>query len=195
MTIPTSLLTERLRLRCWRADDAAPLRLALLANAAHLTPWIPARIATPAELPALRERLAGFVADFATDREWRFAVLDREDDALLGEVSLHPRDGRARVPWRDADRVEIGYWLRQDVTGRGIAVEAVGAIAALAARLPGVTCLEIRCDERNIASARLPQRLGFRLQATVPALGVQPADGEIALQLWTQALLPADAAG
>jgi len=74
MTVPAELRTERLVLRPWHADDAAALHPILAANWAHLGPWIPRRVSTPVPVPELAVRLAGFGADFAGDREWRYGM-------------------------------------------------------------------------------------------------------------------------
>jgi RimJ/RimL family protein N-acetyltransferase len=36
------------------------------------------------------------------------------------------------VPLAEADRAELGYWLRADETGRGYVTEAVGVVLELA---------------------------------------------------------------
>jgi RimJ/RimL family protein N-acetyltransferase len=187
MSVPAELRTARLLLRPWRSEDAPALHPILEANWAHLGPWIPARIATPAPIPVLAERLSGFAADFAADREWRFAMLTRDDNRVLGELSLFPRSAAGRVPYPDADRVELGYWLRADATGHGLVTEAAEAVLAMAATLPHVSQVEIRCDARNAPSSAIPRRLGFELTATIPEPGTAeepPAE----LQVWTTAL-------
>jgi RimJ/RimL family protein N-acetyltransferase len=177
MSVPAEIQTERLLLRPWRSEDAAALHPILETNWEHLGPWIPARVATPAPIPVLAERLAGFAKEFAADREWRYAMLARTDAKVLGEVGLFPRSATARVPFADADRVELGYWLRSDETGRGIVTEAARAAIAAAAGLGRFSSVEIRCDARNEKSSAVPKRLGFALSATI---------GE--LQVWTLAL-------
>jgi ribosomal-protein-serine acetyltransferase len=163
--IPDVLRTARLLLRPWRAPDATALRPVLEANTAHLGPWIPAHVATPVPLPALAERLAGFADDFAAERAFRYALLTPDGARILGEADLFPRAGEGRVPLTDADHVELGYWLDAAVTGQGFATEATRALLDVAAMLPGMTHVEIRCDVANAASAAVPQRLGFRLSA------------------------------
>jgi len=187
MPVPVELRTERLLLRPWRAGDAARLRPVLVANESHLGPWIPARVAELVPLPELARRLAGFAADFLAAREWCYGLFTADERDLLGEVGLYPRDATERVPYAAADRVEIGYWLRADRTGQGLATEAARTVLAVAAELPGLTQAEIRCDARNAPSAAVPQRLGFRLATTIrqPAASAAPA---IDLQLWTRAL-------
>src|ERR1051325_8045005 len=95
--LPTELRTARLLLRPWQSDDAADLEPVLYANWEHLSPWIPARVATPAPAAVLAERLAGFGADFDADREWRFGMFLLPDNKLLGEVGLFPRAASGRV--------------------------------------------------------------------------------------------------
>lgn len=187
MLVPTQLQTERLLLRPWQAGDAANLLPILEANYEHLSPWIPARIADPAPTPALAERLAGFNADFVAAREWRYALLTLDESRLLGEVSLFPRAAAGRVALAQADRIEIGYWLRTDATGLGLATEAARAALHIASALPGLTHAEIRCDARNAPSAAVPRRLGFQIAHIIMEPGATRGDEAERLQVWTRA--------
>jgi RimJ/RimL family protein N-acetyltransferase len=184
MPVPPFLRTERLLLRPWHPDDATRLAPVLAENVAHLAPWIPWRVAEPAPPPELAQRLAGFAADFAEEREWRYALLAPDESAVYGEVALFPRSAAGRVPLDAADRVEIGYWLRSDATGRGLATEAARAALDAATALGGMTRVEIRCDARNRRSAALPQRLGFRLESTLVEPAATSGDAPTAVQLW-----------
>ena len=183
MSIPIELHTARLTLRPWRADDAIALLPVLEANQAHLGPWIPARVANPAPVPLLAERLDGFAADFAAAREWRFAMIVRVTGEILGEVGLFPRNATGRVPFAEADRVEVGYWLRMDRTGAGFVTEAVRALLNAASQIPCFASAEIRCDRRNAPSGAVAERLGFRLAepSELATAGVAP-DSD--LQVW-----------
>jgi RimJ/RimL family protein N-acetyltransferase len=180
--VPIEIRTARVLLRPWQAKDAEALLPVLEANRDHLGPWIPARVATPAPVPILAERLAGFADDFEADREWRYGMFALDDGRLLGEVALFPRSGTGRVPFVDADRVELGYWLRADETGRGFVTEVARAVLGVASRIPRFSRAEIRCDARNSSSAAIPPRLGFTLLATGDDAGVE---GETRnMQLW-----------
>ncbi len=175
--IPVALRTARMLLRSWNPEDAPALAPILVANVAHLGPWIPAHVATPAPLSALAERLSGFAADFAAGRGFRYALLTPDESQILGEADLFPRAATGRVPLGEADHVELGYWLDAAVTGRGYATEAARALLDVAATVPGMTHAEIRCDRGNAPSAALPQRLGFHLAGV---------EGE--LQIWRKPL-------
>ena len=186
-SLPTELRTERLLLRPWRADDAAELLPVLQANVERLRPWIPARVAEPVPEPVLAERLAGFAADFAADREWRFGMFLLDRRQMLGEVGLFPRSASGRVPLTNADRAELGYWIRADAAGLGYVTEAARAILDLAATFPAFSHVEIRCDARNVRSVAVPRRLGFVLATTIAEPSPAPALN-IQLQVWTSAL-------
>lgn len=188
--LPEQFRTDRLLLRRWRAADAAALAPVLEANVAHLAPWIPWRVAEPVPPPELAARLAGFAEGFDAGREWRYGLFLPDGATPLGELSLFPRSAAGRVPLAEADRVEIGYWLRADMTGRGLVTEAVRAALDLAAMLPGMRSVEIRCDARNAPSAAVPRRLGFELTETLAEPPVAPGAGAapIELQVWTRPL-------
>jgi len=188
MLAPESVRTPRLLLRPWRAEDAPRLLPVLEANQSHLGSWIPRRVSEPAPLPALAARLAGFGADFAAAREWRYALFTPDGGTVVGEVGLYPRDSHGRVPFAAADRVEIGYWLRADMTGRGLATEATEAVLAIASSLPTLGHAEIRCDARNAPSAALPRRLGFALAETQEEAAAVAGDPPVVLQVWTHPL-------
>jgi len=187
MPLITSTQTSRLLLRSWRPEDASELLPILESNWEHLSPWIPARVAQPSPLPELSDRLAGFAAAFLADREWRFAMIASDNGRVLGEASLFPRTARARVHLAEADRVEVGYWIRRDATGGGLVTEAVRALLSAAANEPRFQLAEIRCDARNLASAAIPQRLGFALDETVSdPERASPEDAY--LQVWSAPL-------
>src|SRR3954468_1827067 len=168
MPFPAELQTPRLLLRPWRADDAAELLPILEANRDHIGPWIPARVAQPAPVPQLAQRLEQFGELFRADREWRFAMVSTEDGRLLGEVGLFPRNATGRVPFPDADRAELGYWLRSDATGRGLVAEAAQALLDAGFAIREFSHVEIRCDPRNAPSVAVARRLGFELMQETP---------------------------
>lgn len=181
MTQPGEIRTERLHLRPWRSTDAARLLPVLEANIAHLSGWIPATVALPAPLPELATRLAGFAADFEAARSWRFGIFSTEGE-VLGEASLFFRSASERVPLASADRLEIGYWLRSDATGRGFATEAARALLSLGAGLGRMRHVEIRCDAGNESSMAVARRLGFRV---VQPGGAEPDSAESSdIMIW-----------
>lgn len=86
------------------------------------------------------------------------AVEERATGALLGDVVLF---------WRsETDRAaEVGYIFDSRAGGRGYATEAVRALVGLAFDGYGMHRIAARIDERNTASVRVVERLGFRREA------------------------------
>jgi RimJ/RimL family protein N-acetyltransferase len=185
IVVPAELRTERLVMRPWRAEDASALHPILVANWGHLGPWIPARVATPVPVPELQRRLAGFGEDFASGREFRYGLFSHDGRDVLGEAGLYPRSTTRRVPLAEASCIELGYWLRADLTGRGLVSEASRALVTLAGTLPNLTHIEIRCDARNAPSAAIPKRLGFVLETALIEPPSHPDEEPVQLQVWT----------
>jgi RimJ/RimL family protein N-acetyltransferase len=181
--VPLEFRTGRLVLRCWEMSDAKRLLPVLEANVDHLGTWIPAHVAEPAPLGELERRLAGFAADFVAARNWRYVMFTAGGGELVGEGSMFPRSATGRVELASADRVEIGYWLSRDATGKGYATEAARAMLDLATDLPGIRQVEIRCDPQNVPSAAVPRRLGFRL-VSVDCPGDAASSEESGTMLW-----------
>lgn len=194
-TVPPQLRTERLLLRRWRPEDAIALAPVLEANVDRLRAWIPWRVARPAAAPELAERLAGFAVAFEDDTEWRYGIFSPDEQLVLGEASLFPRSEAGRVPLASADRVEIGYWLREEATGQGLATEASRALRELARTLRAVHRVEIWCDALNDRSSAVPRRLDFRLAATIEEAPASPDEPPAQLQVWAYELGPSETAG
>jgi ribosomal-protein-serine acetyltransferase len=172
--LPAAISTPRLRLVRWDPAHAARLKEALDESARHLRGWIPRTVAESGPVPQLEARLRAYVASFDAGREWLFAVFRADAGRLVGGVSLHPRTAAMRVPAAEADRVEIGYWLRRTATGHGFVTEAADGLLALTPGLPGHGHVELRCDPRNGPSIAVARRLGFRHVGDVP----RPPGGE-----------------
>src|SRR5580700_10107967 len=102
-----------------------------------------------------RESAAEFLAKSAQGwsdgTEFGYAIL--ADGALAGGCGLMSRIGPGGL--------EIGYWVHQAWTRRGLATAASAALVEAAFRLPGVDRIEIVHDELNVASAGVPRKLGF----------------------------------
>lgn len=69
------------------------------------------------------------------------------------------------IGFKDADRIndkiEIGYWLIEKMTGKGIASEATRKMVNLAFRNMNMNRVQIKCGVGNDKSSAIPKRLGF----------------------------------
>jgi ribosomal-protein-serine acetyltransferase len=59
------------------------------------------------------------------------------------------------------DKIEIGYWLIEKLTGKGIATAAARKLVNLAFRNMDMNRVQIKCGVGNEKSAAIPRRLGF----------------------------------
>ncbi|WP_419758919.1 GNAT family N-acetyltransferase [Acidisoma sp.] len=147
----TGLLTPRLRLRPWRAEDRAPFAAinAEPAVARHLSPT--SRALSDALLDRIDQHFAG--------HSWGFwAVEDRATETLIGLCGL------AHIPWEAffTPAVEIGWRLSTDWQRRGLAREAAEASLDFAFGTLGLDRVVAFTVPANTASWGLMERLGMR---------------------------------
>ncbi len=174
--IPERLTTERLLVRCWEPSDAPALRVALDASLGQLRDWLPWAVNEPAPVEELAARLESFRERFRAGEDWAFAVLDRTTGAVLGGAGLHRRAA--------ADALEVGYWLRVEAVGRGLATEVVNALARAALEHGAVDRVEIRCDPRNVRSVAVARRAGFRHLRTLTGDALTPSGEPRDTMVW-----------
>ena len=157
-THPSQLDLDGFTLRAWSVADAELLRAVLAASDAHLRAWTPWVVDGRVAGQSLEDRLIQHAADFAAGVDWVYGLFSADGSEVLGGCGLYPRVGPRAV--------ELGYWLAAAHTGRGLATRAAAALTRLAFDAPDIDHVEIRCDPRNVASARVPERLGYRVDDT-----------------------------
>jgi RimJ/RimL family protein N-acetyltransferase len=161
-------------LRRMSERDVEELVAVANANLEHLRPWMP-WAAEPLTLDGQLEWWRTTEAWWTAGTDFVYAICG-PDGAIVGGAGLHQRQGPGVL--------EIGYWIAADQAGRGVVGRVTRALARLAGSLPGVTHVEIRCDEANERSAAIPRRLGFRLSGSEVRPPVAPAE-TTRLLVWT----------
>ena len=152
---PHEVRTERLILRSARAGDGPALREAIGVSLNEFFPWL----SFSAELSdhETMERVSRLGQEHFQKGEFYVWRVWEPEGLLVGSVDLHSINHT--VP-----SCEIGYWLRSDRTGRGLAQEFVTAAIEIAQEVLKVERIEARCDVRNEPSWRLAERLGFEFE-------------------------------
>jgi ribosomal-protein-serine acetyltransferase len=164
MTSPPEILSHgQASLRRWRRDDAAALLAAVIESQEHLRPWMPWADGYDAGRAA--EYLRECDAQWASGSAFAYAII--VGDQIVGSAGLHKRVGDGGL--------EIGYWVHGDWTGRGIATDATAALTDAALALPGIDRVEIHHDAANVASGRIPAKLGYARLGERPARDLWPA--------------------
>lgn len=104
-------------------------------------------------LPSFAQRLAAFTPE----REaWDATVVERTTGTAVGQTGAKG----GGVPDGAGD-VEIGYGLNPDAWGRGYATEGVGELVRVLLARPEVRRVTAQTAVRNLASARVLEKLGF----------------------------------
>jgi RimJ/RimL family protein N-acetyltransferase len=93
-----------------------------------------------------------------TPGEWfQYAVVLRSTGALIGDCGAGPNGD-------DVRQAEIGFTIAPEYQGRRFAAEAAHALLDYLFRSRGKHRVVACCDPRNVASARVLQRLGMRTE-------------------------------
>lgn len=146
-------LDEHLLLRLAVDEDTELLGATVAESLEHLRPWMSWAVPEAATLDAQRRRAQERRAQAESGAEYTYLLVEGAE--LHGVCGLLRRVGPGAI--------EIGFWLRPTSVGRGLVTRAVGALTAAALELPDVARVEIHCDEANLRSRAVPERLGYRL--------------------------------
>lgn len=150
------VVTERLRLRPLRPEDAADLFAeAADPEVARYTAWAPHRSVADAEAV-----VATVLERYARGEPAPWGVEHTADGRLIGTCGFNgwlPRHGRA----------EVSYALARPYWGRGLMPEALRAVLACGFGRLGLNRVEARCLVENVASARVLEKVGMRCEGVL----------------------------
>ena len=167
--------TERLVIRCWQPQDARLLKEAVDVSRDHLREWMPWADTEPEPIDVTIKRARQFRAMFDLDKDYVYAVFDKNETQVLGGSGLHTRLGETVR--------EIGYWIHVAHLNQGYATEVSAALTKVAFEIEGMDRVEIHCSPQNMASSAVPRKIGFVHEATLrrrgPIKDGQPVDSMI----------------
>ncbi|WP_342438391.1 GNAT family N-acetyltransferase [Paenibacillus sp. FSL L8-0436] len=159
LSIPESFESERLLIRAPHWGDGLAVNEAVKESIEELRPWMPWANKVPtveeSEASIRRSRL-----EFLERTDLRLLLFRKETGELIGSSGLH------RIDWQSR-KFEIGYWVHSAFARQGYITEAVDAITKYAIQELQANRVEIRCDSRNVQSARIAERSGFTLEGTL----------------------------
>jgi RimJ/RimL family protein N-acetyltransferase len=148
---PAPRLTDGVvRLRRWRAADAAALHRVVNDSLDHLAAWLPWAAGGYSEADAV-EFLRSSHNEWRDGEAFNYASVTA-DNEIVGSCGLMSRIG--------PDGLEIGYWIGKRYTGRGLATRAAALLTDEAFRI-GAVRVEIKHLPGNLRSGAVPRRLGF----------------------------------
>lgn len=126
---------------------AEPLFQVIHHSRRHLYPWLPwlKRIHSPQDTVA-------FISKLIAERGPQFVI--NVDQQVCGGVGFYCLE-------RGDKKATVGYWLGSEFTGQGIMLDAVRHLCLYGFNHLQLSKVEIRCAAHNLASRKVPERLGF----------------------------------
>lgn len=170
LDLPTQIITNRLCIRPPQAGDGAACNEAIKESFEFLHQWMPWAKTCP-ELNDTEEYARQASAKWILRESLTMWIWDRKSSQFMGATGFH------NINWQ-VPCFEIGYWLRRSKQGEGFMTEAVNALTRYAFLVLKASRVEIRCDQDNLKSASIPERLGFKLDVILEKNGAKP-DGQI----------------
>lgn len=147
---------DRLRLRAIEPQDVEAICQAVLASKAELRQWMPWCHDDYSRDDAIR-----FVdharTTLARGDECNLLIIGGENELVLGGCGLNRLDRLNRT-------ANLGYWVRTDHTGRGVATSAGRLLAAFGFSSLGLERITIQAAVENHASQRVAQKIGAHFE-------------------------------
>jgi len=148
------LILKECNIRSWQEEDAGALPR--FANNRNIARNLRDLFPSPYTVKHAQEFIGAALQQCP---ETHFAI--EVDGEAVGGIGVRLRDDIERYV------AELGYWLGEPFWGRGIASEAVVAITQFAVKEFNLQRIEAGVFEWNPASARVLEKAGYELEATL----------------------------
>lgn len=110
--------------------------------------------------PYTIEHARSFIEKFKSHNPTQVFAIE-VDGELAGGIGVHPQSDIMKL------NAELGYWIAEDFWGQGIATFAINKMVGYAFNTFDVTRIYARPFGSNKASARVLEKCGFILEATI----------------------------
>jgi ribosomal-protein-serine acetyltransferase len=149
IVVSNEILLERIQ-----TNDAATIFHAIDQNRSHLGTWLP---------------FVDFTREVKDSGAFIQTVISHREDTrnevytiwfkgeFAGLIGFHNTD-------RVNEKTEIGYWLINEMTGKGIISKACTVLIRLAFEMMGMNRITIKCAVGNNPSEKVASRLGFTFE-------------------------------
>jgi RimJ/RimL family protein N-acetyltransferase len=146
-------MTRLLLLRPFRSTDLLGVREAIDESLAEVQQWLPWGSEEPSSLEHLAGRIDRYANESNAGTAWRLALVDATSGRFLGSGAL--------LPYVGPGALEVGYWVRNSESRRGLATRAAAALIRYAFREKVIERMELWTKPGNEPSAAVARRLGF----------------------------------
>jgi RimJ/RimL family protein N-acetyltransferase len=158
INLPQEITTPRLKLIIPRAGLGEKLHAAIQDGYSDYVKWLnwPKALPTP---QMVEQECRKHHADFILSEFIRYLIMERETDEIIGRCAFPAFQAHWSIP-----QFGISYFMRTSKRSQGYATEAVHAMCLLALKVLQARKLEVHCDALNLASTKIPLKLGFQLE-------------------------------
>lgn len=171
LEFPEEFTTERLVIRAPKPGDGKAIYEAAMASLNDLRAWLPfAQKELTEKDMELNIREAHI--NFQKREDLRWLVFLKDTGQFVASSGLH------RVDWT-VRKFEIGYWIDSRLSGKGYMTEAAQGISDFAFNELKANRVEIRCDELNVKSRAIPEKLGYTLEGILKKDSLAVKTGEL----------------
>lgn len=144
-----------LLLRSYLMDDSEQLFDAVSRNRAHLSPWLN-WVGKTTKVEHSRQ----FIEQSLQQQKESVAMGIFYENKLIGGIGMHQWD-------RDIKRAQVGYWLDKTYEGKGIMHKSLEYFISMLFEKIGLNKIEIHFVPGNKRSARVAEKLGFRMEGVI----------------------------
>lgn len=181
LDLPEQIITPRLILRVPTSGDGQSLYKAISDGYEDFVKWLN----QPDKMPSLSSVEADcrkHKAQFILREDLRFLIINKETSEIMGRCGYPSSQSHWEIP-----SFGISYFLARRFRNQGYAQEAANALVQYAFRILRARKVQIQVDPENEASLKIPQHLGFALEAQQKGCWPRYDKKELA-ELWTYVL-------
>lgn len=156
INISTHIETPNLLLRVLKLSDTKALQKILEENKEYMLPYISWAKNEPQTIVEKQLQIREWTSEFYADTKYVYGAFNNVSNELVGLVFIFTRQG--------ANILEIGYIINFRHTGKGYATECSYALTKLCFDKINIKKVVIICSDQNLASAKIPEKLGYNLE-------------------------------
>ena len=151
------LIDDDLMLRSFQPGDEQELFAVVDASRSYLRQWLPWVDATQSPEHSLQ-----FIHQTVIDQNNQSGLTMGifYQNRIIGSMGMHQRD-------HNLNKAQLGYWIAQDYEGKGIINKCLQGFIGFLFGKVGLNKLEIQFVVNNQRSAKVAERLGFKLEGVL----------------------------
>jgi ribosomal-protein-serine acetyltransferase len=151
------LIDNELLLRSFQPDDAPALFKAVDESRTHLRPWLRWVDATTKQ-----EHILQFIQrtqqQLHNQQALELGIVHNRE--IIGGIGMHDWDHLLK-------KAQLGYWIREEYEGKGIMNKCLVRFIDFLFEKPGLNKIEIHFMPSNTRSAKVAERLGFKVEGVI----------------------------